>query len=73
VVVEAIAEGELKPEIGAAKQGNLNGSAASKPSGVRFSGESTGRLHSSVAGEEPWLGNLKYLGYDEQEVITVKP
>jgi hypothetical protein len=73
VVVEAIAEGELKPEIGVAKGGNVNGSSASKPSAFRFSGESTGRLHSSVAGEEPWLGNLKYLGYNEQEIITVKP
>jgi hypothetical protein len=73
VAAEAISEGELKPEIGAAKAGNLNGSSAGKPSQIRFSGESTGTMHSQLGGEAPFLGDLKYLGYNEQEVITVKP
>jgi hypothetical protein len=73
VLVEAIEEGELKPEIGAAKKGNLNGTSATKPSSVRFEGASTGAMHSSLAGDETWIGPLKYLGYNEQELITVKP
>jgi hypothetical protein len=72
-VAEAIFEGELKPEIGAAKKGNLNGTSAAKPSSIRFEGASTGALHSSLAGEATFLGGLKYHGYNEQEVITVKP
>jgi hypothetical protein len=72
VVAEAIFEGELKPEIGVAKGGNLNGSSASKPSAFRFSGGSTGVMHSQLGGEASFLGNLKYLGYNEQEVITVR-
>jgi hypothetical protein len=38
VVSEAIFEGELKPEIGVAKSANLNGTSASKPSKVKFTG-----------------------------------
>jgi hypothetical protein len=72
VLVEAIEEGEQKPEIGAAKKGNLNGTGAAKPSEMRFEGKSTGAMHGG-AGEEPWSGTLKYLGYNEQEIITVKP
>jgi hypothetical protein len=72
VVSEAIVEGELKPEIGVAKTTNLNGSSAGSPSQAKFNGASTGALHSKVAGEETWLGNLKYLGYFHQEVITVQ-
>jgi hypothetical protein len=64
-VEEAIAEGELKPEIGVAKAGNLNGSSAAKPSTIKFSGASTGELGG------PFSGSLKYLGYFEQELITV--
>jgi hypothetical protein len=67
-------EGELKPEIGVAKKGNLNGASAAKPSAVRFEGESTGKLHSAAESNFGWFsGALKYLGYNEQEVITVKP
>jgi hypothetical protein len=73
VVSEAIFEGELKPEIGAAKKGNLNGTSAAKPSAVRFEGASTGALHSAAAGEGIYFNTLKYLGYNEQELITVKP
>jgi hypothetical protein len=69
VVAEAIGEGELKPEIGAAKTANLNGTKATGPSTMKFSGASTGAL----GGGETWIGSLKYLGYNEQEVITVKP
>jgi hypothetical protein len=69
----AIAEGELKPEIGAAKIGNLNGNGASKPSKVVFDKAGTGALESAEVGPEPWEGQLKYLGYNEQELITVKP
>jgi hypothetical protein len=78
VVAEADAEGELKPEIGIAKSGNLNGSSAAKPSTIKFSGASTGCLN-GVAGRPCALGSdtfsnsLKYLGYNEQELITVKP
>jgi hypothetical protein len=73
VAVTAISEGEYKPEIGVAKKGNLNGTSASKPSSARFEGESTGVLHSQVDGEGPAFERLKYLGYNEQELITVKP
>jgi len=73
VLVEAILEGELKPEIGAAKKGNLNGTSAGKPSSARFELASTGALHSTTAVEETWIGPLKYLGYNEQEPIAVKP
>jgi hypothetical protein len=73
VVAEAIFEGELKPEIGAAKAGNLNGTTASKPSSAKFSAASTGALHSELAGEGTNTGSVKYLGYNEQELITVKP
>jgi hypothetical protein len=72
-VLTAIAEGELAPEIGVAKSGNLNGANAAKPSQVKFSGASTEALHSEVAGETQDHGSLKYLGYFEQELITVKP
>jgi hypothetical protein len=82
VVAETIFEGELKPEIGAAKNGNTNGTSASKPSSVRFGagakcpggGAELCPLHSSiVVGGGTWTGSLKYLGYNEQELITVKP
>jgi hypothetical protein len=73
VVAEAIFEGELKPEIGAAKKGNTNGTSAAKPSSARFEGESTGGLHSSLAGVGVNFGSVKYLGYNNQELITVKP
>jgi hypothetical protein len=73
VIESFIVEGELKPEIGLAKSGNLNGSAAAKPSVIKFEGAWTGALHSAVAGENTAKGSLKYLGYFEQELITVKP
>jgi hypothetical protein len=73
VEAEAIAEGELKPEIGVAKSANLNGTKAAAPSKMKFQGASTGPIHSELAGEETWIGELKYLGYNEQEVVTVKP
>jgi hypothetical protein len=80
VRTEVVAEGELNPEIGMAKSGNLNGTTAAKPSTVKFSGRAselmgrTGVLHSEVAGEVINTGgSLKYLGYNEQELITVKP
>jgi hypothetical protein len=72
-VATAISEGELKPEIGAAKSGNLNGVTAAKPSQVKFSGASTESMASELAGETTYTGSLKYLGYNEQELITVKP
>jgi hypothetical protein len=72
-VATANFEGELKPEIGVAKSGNLNGSTASKPSSAKFSGASTGALQSEVAGPGTNSGSVKYLGYFEQELITVKP
>jgi hypothetical protein len=68
-----IFEGELKPEIGAAKKGNVNGTSAAKPSSMRFEAASTGELHSKTAGNATYTGPLKYLGYNEQELITVKP
>jgi hypothetical protein len=73
-----IYEGELKPEIGVAKIGNLNGTNASKPSQFRFAGASTGALHSEFpkfppGGEDQFTEVAKYLGYNEQELITVKP
>jgi hypothetical protein len=79
VVAEAIHEGELKPEIGIAKAGNLNGTTAAKPSTFKFSGASTGCLNvaanrsCALGGQDTFTGSLKYLGYDEQELITVKP
>jgi hypothetical protein len=67
-------EGEYKPEIGVAKIGNLNGNGASKPSKAFFETKGTGVLHSKESGEEGGgVGELKYLGYNEQELITVKP
>jgi hypothetical protein len=39
---------------------------------MRF-GLGTGVLHSKLVGEAQWSGNLKYLGYNEQEFIAVKP
>jgi hypothetical protein len=73
VVLNVISEGELKPEIGVAKSGNLNGTGAAKPSSVNFSGASTGTMQSNNAGPATYTGSLKYLGYNEQELITVKP
>jgi hypothetical protein len=73
VLLSTISEGELKPEIGVAKSGMLNGSSAANPSTIKFSGASTGALRSELAGEDTFLGSLKYLGYNEQELITVKP
>jgi hypothetical protein len=66
-------EGELDPEIGLAKKGNLNGTTPGKPSTTSFSGASTGVLHNSFPSEATYQGSLKYLGYNEQELITVKP
>jgi hypothetical protein len=40
---------------------------------VRFEGPSTGVLHSKLAGEANAQGSIKYLGYNNQELITVKP
>jgi hypothetical protein len=65
-------EGELKPEIGVAKTANLNGTKAAVPSRMKFNGASTGPLHSETGGEGTDSGELKYLGYNEQEVMTVK-
>jgi hypothetical protein len=73
VASELIYEGELKPEIGVAKTGNLNGSSAGVPSQFKFNGASTGLLHSESGFVGQFSGNLKYLGYFHQEVITVKP
>ena len=73
VFVQWMDEGEQKPEIGIAKTGNLNGTTPAKPSTLKFNGASTGTLHSAAAGETTDLGSLKYLGYFEQELITVKP
>jgi hypothetical protein len=67
----AIYEGEYKPEIGVAKAGNLNGTSAATPSQVKFNGNSTGGLQSQGAREANAFGNLKYLGYDHQELIAV--
>jgi len=72
-VISAFSEGELKPEVGIAKAGNLNGTTPAKPSQVKFGGAGTGAMHSEVAGETTFFGSLKYLGYNEQELITVKP
>jgi hypothetical protein len=69
----AISEGELKPEIGVAKTANLNGTSASVPSVMKFSGASTGGLNGRPRTAVTLLGNVKYLGYFHQEVITVKP
>jgi hypothetical protein len=73
VVTEWIFEGEYKPEIGAAKGGNLNGTSAGNPSALRFNGASTGALHSAAVGEHTYSGLLKYLGYYHQDVFAVKP
>jgi hypothetical protein len=70
---DVIYEGELKPEIGVAKTANLNGNSAGVPSQFKFNFATTGTLHSKEAGEGSAHGNLKYLGYFHQEVITVKP
>jgi hypothetical protein len=70
IVAEGIFEGELKPEIGVAKSANLNGTSASKPSKVKFNAPNK---PVETIGEQWWSGVLKYLGYNEQEVITVKP
>jgi hypothetical protein len=72
VVEEATSEGELKPEIGPAKTGNLNGSSEAAASQLKFNG-APGELESTVGGEEQWSGKLKYLGYFHQELIQVKP
>jgi hypothetical protein len=76
VVTEAIFEGEIKPEIGVAKTGNLNGTSAGVPSQFKFNGASTGGVHSQVCPlscSGTSSGNVKYLGYFHQEMITVKP
>jgi hypothetical protein len=56
-----------------AKIGNLNGNGASEPSKAFFEKAGTGEMHSSLAGATTLTGELKYLGYNEQELITVKP
>jgi len=73
VIISAVFEGELKPEIGAAKTGNLNGTSGANPSKAKFNGASTGALHSEAGGEGVNFGNVKFLGYNEQELISVKP
>jgi hypothetical protein len=73
VVSSFTSEGELKPEIGIAKSANLNGTKATSPSRAKFNGASTGGLHLEAGGETTASGEVKYLGYNEQEVITVKP
>jgi hypothetical protein len=77
VASKAIFEGEIKPEIGAAKTGNLNDASAGVPSQFKFNGASTGGLHAQAGfcplGGCTNSGNVKYLGYFHQEVITVKP
>jgi hypothetical protein len=73
VVSSAIIEGEQKPEIGVAKIGNTNGTSAAVPSQVRFEMNSTGAMHYREGGVYTASGNLKYLGYFHQEIITVKP
>jgi hypothetical protein len=72
VVAEAIFEGELKPEIGAAKTGNLNGTSAASPSQMKFGAALCQICLHSLAGELTWQGTLKYLGYFHQELITVQ-
>jgi hypothetical protein len=69
----AVFEGELKPEIGNAKTGNLNGTSAGNPSLAKFSGASTGGLNSEAAGVGTNTGITKFLGYFRQEIFTVKP
>jgi hypothetical protein len=66
-------EGELKPEIGVAFKGNMNGTSPGKPSFYTFQGPSTEALHSMAVGLVTYTNSLKYLGYNEQELITVKP
>src|SRR5262249_8737402 len=61
-------EGELQPEIGVAKTGNLNGVSAAVPSQAKFKGTSTNELHSSTVSSTTYEGNLKYLGYNHQEL-----
>jgi hypothetical protein len=73
VATEGIFEGEIKPEIGVAKTGNLNGTSAGSPSEFKFNGASTGGFHSQLLGVCNNSGNVKYLGYFRQEIITVKP
>src|SRR5262249_60001479 len=73
VFEQFISEGELKPEIGVAKTGNLNGVSAATPSVMKFNGASTGGLNGGNSGAVTFQGNVKYLGYFHQEVITVKP
>jgi hypothetical protein len=73
VAAEGSLEGELKPEIGVAKTGNLNGSSAGVPSQFKFNGAATGGLHSEQYGTDAYSGNVKFLGYFHQEMITVKP
>jgi len=72
VAVEAIFEGSLTPEIGEASSENLNGLSASKPSVSKFTGATSGALHSELAGEGTNEGLVKYLGYNTQEIVVVK-
>jgi alpha-tubulin suppressor-like RCC1 family protein len=72
VVTEGVFEGALEPEVGEAAAGELNGSSAAHPSTWSFTGASSGALHSEVGGEATYSGNLKYLGYNAEEVIGVK-
>jgi hypothetical protein len=65
-------EGELQPEIGVAKTANLNGISAAAPSQAKFNGSSTNELH-SMSATGVYFNNLKYLGYNHEELITVKP
>ncbi len=65
-------EGQLEPEIGAAAAGTLNGTSASKPAGIRYAGSSSGALHAQLGGEATSSGMVKYMGYNGQEILTVK-
>jgi hypothetical protein len=72
VLSENIFEGELKPEIGVAHGGNLNGNSAAVPSQAKFEGNLTGGLHSPTGGVGINHGKVKFEGYFHQEVITVQ-
>jgi hypothetical protein len=72
VVSSDVFEGELQPEIGAGASEDLNGLSAARPSAAKFAaGASTGTLYSEGGGEATFSGQLKYLGYGSQEVLSV--
>jgi hypothetical protein len=53
-------EGELDPEF-------VNGN----PGTLKFTGATSGALHSEIAGEDTYEGSVKVVGYTNQEVISV--